>query len=123
MKVLLSIKPEFANKIFDGNKKYEYRKSIFKRKDIDKVVVYASAPVSKVIGEFEIEHILFDDISTLWENTKNSSGVSQDFFFQYFGNKSFGYAIKIKNYLRYDDPVSLKANYGVTPPQSFMYIK
>ena len=30
MKVVLSIKPEFANKIFDGTKKFEFRKSIFK---------------------------------------------------------------------------------------------
>ena len=32
MKVLLSIKPEFAEKIFNGTKKYEFRKSIFKNK-------------------------------------------------------------------------------------------
>ena len=38
MKVLLSIKPEFAEKIFNGTKKYEFRKSIFKNKDVDKVI-------------------------------------------------------------------------------------
>lgn len=32
MKVLLSIKPEFANKIFEGTKRFEFRKSIFKKK-------------------------------------------------------------------------------------------
>ena len=30
MKVVLSIKPQFANKIFDGTKKFEFRKAIFK---------------------------------------------------------------------------------------------
>ena len=34
MKVLLSIKPEFAEKIFDGTKLYEFRRSIFKNKNI-----------------------------------------------------------------------------------------
>jgi hypothetical protein len=34
MKVVLSIKPEFANKIFDGTKKFEFRKSIFKNENI-----------------------------------------------------------------------------------------
>ena len=31
MKILLSIKPEYAHKIFSGEKKFEYRKIIFKK--------------------------------------------------------------------------------------------
>ena len=45
MKVLLSIKPEFADKIFNGTKKYEFRKSIFKNKDVDTVVVYPKSVI------------------------------------------------------------------------------
>ena len=52
MKVLLSIKPEYASKILDGTKRYEYRRAIFKRTEVTTVVVYASDPVRKVIGEF-----------------------------------------------------------------------
>ena len=66
MKVLLSIKPEFVSKIFDGSKKYEYRKVLFKRKDITTVVIYASNPVKQVVGEFEIKAILSDDVDALW---------------------------------------------------------
>lgn len=43
MKVLLSIKPEFAEKIFSGEKKFEFRRSIFKDKTVKTVLVYASA--------------------------------------------------------------------------------
>ena len=53
MKVVLSIKPEFANKIFDGSKKFEFRKVIFKNEKIKTVIVYASSPVQKVIGGFK----------------------------------------------------------------------
>lgn len=122
MKVLLSIKPEFANEIFEGTKRYEYRKTIFKRKDIRRVVVYATLPVSKVIGEFEIEDILHRDIHSLWNETKEYSGISRDFFFRYFAERNTGYAIKIKSYERYVWPQSLKAVYGIAPPQSFVYI-
>ena len=73
MKVLLSIKPEFANKIFSGSKKFEFRKSIFRNKNISKIVVYASAPVQRVIGEFEIEDILASDPNSLWERDRYSS--------------------------------------------------
>ena len=34
MKVLLSIKPEFADKIFNGTKKYEFRKEIFNGSEV-----------------------------------------------------------------------------------------
>jgi predicted transcriptional regulator len=69
MKVLLSIKPEFAYKIFEGTKKFEFRKAIFKNSKIKSVVVYASSPVQKVIGEFEIDEILNDEPNKLWEKT------------------------------------------------------
>ena len=84
MKVVLSIKPEFANKIFEGSKQYEFRRTIFKNPDVKKVVVYASSPVQKVIGEFEIDHILNHDLETLWSLTKDFSGISSDYFYQYF---------------------------------------
>ncbi len=61
MKVLLSIKPEFAFKIFNGTKKYEYRRTIFKKCEVTIVLVYATYPIQKVIGEFEIGEILHED--------------------------------------------------------------
>lgn len=122
MNVLLSIKPEFVNKIFSGQKKYEYRKTIFKRKDISRVVIYATAPISRVVGEFEIESILFDDIDSLWQETKNYSGIDEHFFFEYFTKKEKGYAIKIKSYKKYSKTRELGDVYHSVPPQSFVYI-
>jgi len=121
MKVLLSIKPEFAQKIFAGTKRYEYRKTIFRQK-VTTVVVYASSPVRKVIGEFEIDEILHDEIEALWNATKSYSGITKDFFFSYFRSRDSGYAIKIKSYELYDDPRDLQSVYGSTPPQSFAYV-
>lgn len=122
MNVLLSIRPEFVNKIFSGDKRYEYRKTIFKRKAVNKVVVYATAPISRVVGEFEIESILFDDINSLWEKTKAFSGIDEQFFFEYFTEKEKGYAIKIKSYEKYSKSRKLGDIYCSLPPQSFAYI-
>jgi predicted transcriptional regulator len=122
MKVLLSIKPKYAEKIFNGEKKYEYRRVIFKRNDITTVVVYVSAPISKIVGEFKINNILFDDISTLWNKTKEFSGISEEFFNSYFENKEKGYAIQVGDTEIYENPIYLKDEYGISPPQSFAYI-
>ena len=121
MKVLLSIKPEFANKIFEGTKKFEFRKSIFK-KEVKTVVVYASSPLQQVIGEFEIECILHLELDTLWSITHMESGISEIFFYKYFDDKERGYAIQIKNVKRYDKPKNLKEEYNLLPPQSFAYL-
>ena len=65
MKALLSIKPEFVEEIIEGRKKFEYRKKLFKRSDISSIVVYATKPYGKVVGEFEIETILEENIDKL----------------------------------------------------------
>lgn len=122
MKVLLSIKPEFAEKIFSGEKKFEFRRSIFKKQDVKKVVVYASAPVSKVIGEFEIGSVLTADLLDLWEKTKKYSGITEEYFYEYFQGRDSGYAIQVKNTNKYSTPQRIESRFGVKPPQSFLYV-
>jgi len=121
MKVVLSIKPEFAFKIFDGTKKFEFRKSIFKNEKIKTIIVYASSPVQQVIGEFDIEEVLNHDLSTLWDLTQEFSGISEEFYYEYFTNKEQGFAIKIKKTRKYRTPKCLRADFNLSPPQSFAY--
>ena len=122
MKVLLSIKPEYAFKIFDGTKKFEFRKSLFKRRDIDKIIVYASSPVQKVIGEFEMEGILHDDTEKVWNITKQASGITKRFYDEYFANKDKAFAIQVGMTKKYSLPKSL-SDYNLNyAPQSFAYI-
>jgi len=123
MKVLLSIKPEFAEKIFNGTKKFEFRRSIFKNSEIKTVVVYASSPVQKVIGEFEIDLILNTDLESLWRQTATHSGITKDYYLQYFDEKASGFAIKIKKAKKYKTPKCIRRDYNLAPPQSFAYIR
>ena len=122
MRVLLSIKPEYAFKIFDGTKKFEFRKVVFKNPDITTVVVYASSPVQQVIGEFEIADIFSFNPEAIWEMTKKHSGITEDFFYQYFADREIAHAIKIKKAKRYRKPLSIRENFNVLPPQSYVYL-
>ncbi len=123
MKVVLSIKPEFAFKIFDGSKKFEFRKAIFKNRNVRSVVVYASSPVQKVIGEFEIGKIFNDDLETLWNLTSEYSGITEEYFYEYFSEKDNGFAIQIKKKKKYKRPKCLRKDFNLNPPQSFVYIR
>jgi len=118
----LSIKPEYAERIFDGSKRFEFRRSIFTRDDIEEVVVYASAPISMVVGQFTIGSIIAESPSKLWRRTKPYTGISRKLFLQYFKGKAIGYAIEVKSYERYDEPLSLSDTFGIAPPQSFAYV-
>lgn len=123
MTVLLSIKPEFADKIFDGTKKYEYRKSIFKREGVRRIVVYASSPVRKVVGEFAVEDILSDEVEVIWNQTAVFSGISRSFFRSYFKNREKAYAIKIGRVVKYEETREL-SDYNISmAPQSFVYLE
>jgi len=122
MRVLLSIKPEYAEKIFTGVKRYEFRRTVFRNPDVRIVVVYASHPIQKVIGEFEIERIINDELEDLWEQTKKYAGIDEACFFNYFSDKESGYAIKIKKAKKYKKALCLREKFNATPPQSFMYL-
>jgi len=123
LRVLLSIKPEFAEAIFSGMKRFEFRRTIFKQARIEKVYVYASRPICMVIGEFEIEKILSSDPTSLWKTTKRESGISKEYFKEYFDGKKIAHAMKISSPRRYNKPISLQKMFRISrPPQSFMYV-
>ena len=121
MKVVLSIKPEFANKIFDGTKKFEFRKAIFKNEKIKTVIVYSSSPVQQVIGEFEIERIINHDIDTFWGLTHQESGITEDYFYKYFEDRLEGFAVQIRKVKKYRTSKCLLTDFNLFPPQSFAY--
>jgi len=121
--VLLSIKPEFAYKIFDGTKKYEFRKQIFKDSSVKKVIVYSSSPEQKVIGEFKIDTILRDTPSAIWLQTRDYSGISQAFYDEYFRGRQNAYAIKVASTRIYEQKKDLSDFDIMFPPQSFAYVE
>lgn len=124
MKILLSIKPQYVDKIVSGEKKYEFRKTIFKRKQVDTIVVYSSGKVGKLIGEIKFTTILSDTPLNIWNITKEKAGLSKGDFFDYFRNKEIAHAIKIESFEPYSHAISIQEKCpGINPPQSFVYVE
>jgi len=119
MNVLLSIKPEYVDEILNGNKKYEFRKTIFRRNDIENIFIYSTAPEKKIVGFFKVGKILSENPKVLWNTLKEHSGIEKEDFFKYFRNKDIGFAIEIRDLRILDEPKHLESVY---PPQSFCYI-
>lgn len=117
----MSIKPVYADAIFSGIKRFEFRRSIFKH-DIKVVVVYITSPVGQVVGEFSVKDIITDAVDALWDRTEAQAGIDREVFFSYFSGRDVGHAIVIGKVRRYDEPLDLQESFGVRPPQSFLYL-
>jgi predicted transcriptional regulator len=121
--VLLSIKPRFANAILEGTKTFELRRAVFRNPTVRRIVIYASSPVGRVIGEFLLGDVLELELKKLWAVTSKGSGIDHEFFHNYFRGREVGYALKVHRPRRYAKPLGLKEHFGLSrPPQSFCYL-
>lgn len=122
MNVIMSIRPTFCKLILDGQKRYEYRKRVFNRSDVDKVYIYASKPISKVVGYFTIAAMIEDSPRNLWKTTCKGSGITKKFFDAYFRGCDMAHAIEIDEVVKFDTPIDPKEVIkDFTPPQNFTY--
>ena len=64
-----------------------------------------------------------DDVLSVWQQTKERSGVSYPFFRKYYKGKKITVAYHLKNLNVYDVPMTLR-DIGVSnAPQSYCYLK
>lgn len=123
MNVILSIKPEYANKILDGSKKFEFRKASFSSQRVECVLMYATKPVGKVVGEFRVSHIHVDKPSAIWKMAKVHAGINKRFFDEYYRDREVAVAIEVESVRKYETPIGLsELGAGITAPQSFRYL-
>lgn len=124
MKALLSIKPQYVERILNGEKKYEYRRRLFGRDDVDHIAIYSTSPSSAVVAEAEVADIIESAPADLWESTYKQGGISKDQFMAYFSGASKAFAIKLGDVDVFEEPMSL-CEYAPNlkrPPQSFAYV-
>jgi predicted transcriptional regulator len=125
--LLLSIKPKMAEAILNGSKKWEYRKVAPQVEIGSRVIIYASRHCKEIVGEFVIAKILKEPVDLLIEKTIAETPHKKEEIYSYFAKRKIGYALKVENPLKYDQPISLteirKMIPGFLPPQNYRYLK
>ena len=119
--IVISINPEHVKNIINGTKKFEYRTRAAKQ-DVNKIIIYETVPVKKIVAEAEIIEILAMNPNDLWNETKKFSGISKEFFDRYFKNKKIAYAYRLGNVKVYDEPKELYEFGLKNAPQSYAYV-
>ena len=119
---LVSIHPRHANAILDGTKQFEFRRAAYPAES-RYVVIYATAPVQRVIGWFEIDMIERGSPSTLWRRFGPLGAIDRETFRRYYRACPVGAAIRVRGPVRLEDPMPLAAlESSLKPPQSFQYL-
>lgn len=118
---LLSVHPEYAAALVEGSKTVEFRKRRL-APDITHVAIYATHPVSKVVGIFIVREQVTDTPLQLWRRFRPVAGISKSRFLHYFQGHSQGVGIRLDATIRLGQGVTLEEAFGIArPPQSFQY--
>lgn len=126
--LLISIKPQYAEKIFKGEKTIELRKSAPQRVGINSyMLIYVTSPVKELWGICKIENIIKDKPDVLWEKFGAKTGISKKEFDNYYGETNNAYGIELKEVKNlFGRTINLeklkKIIPGFNPPQTYRYI-
>lgn len=106
----------------DGRKQVEFRKRRL-APDINTVLVYATAPVSKIIGSFTVDRIESGSPAEIWERFGQVGVIPKDEFFDYYEGAHSAVAIVVSGAERFEVPISLESmEPRPAVPQSFAYL-
>lgn len=125
--IILSIRPEYAEKILKGTKQVELRRVC--PKQIHKktlVLIYASSPIQALVGAFKVDYVIKKPLPELWLLVQGSAGVTKQEFDTYFQGRLSGIGIFFSEVWVLENPIKRqqlqKEVEGFCPPQGFRYI-
>lgn len=121
-RIVLPIKAEYAKGILFGEKMFEYRKRMPKR-PISQIVIYETAPMSRVVGTVDVCGVLEAEPGELYERTSYGAGIPREDYDEYFRGCEKAYAFELGAHVMFDCCPSVE-RYGLKgSPQSFAYVK
>lgn len=116
--IFLPIKPNYANSIANGDKKWEFRKKVPKD-SVDNIVVYSSSPEKKILGLVEVLGCVSGTVKDVWNETSSYRGVTKREYDEYFSASKQANAFKLGKFFPLDGVDHFK--YIKSVPQSFCY--
>lgn len=120
---LISIHPKHIENILSGKKVFEYRK-VSPKLEVSRLVLYSTAPVMKIVAVVEVLGCIKGPPTQVWNQTNAGSGISRQFFRDYFFGQKTATAFRLGKVYRMEAPMALcLLNGKKNPPQSFCYLQ
>ncbi len=123
----MSILSYYARQIFDGDKRYEFRKSPIKESELNKpIFIYSAKDDKAIIGTVKVKKILCGTIDQIMKMTGYDKRKDAFEIVEYFKNSSKCYALELYDIQKFSQPLMLKKLRSIDPklqlPQYFKYI-
>ena len=125
--LLLSLKPHYADGIFEGLKKVELRRRIVSDIKGRDVFVYVSSPIMALSGGFRVGDFWHDTPEKIWDRVSEIAYVDKQDFDAYFEGRTVAYAFEVTDVWESPKLVNLNTlrsefpNFAV--PQSWRYVR
>jgi predicted transcriptional regulator len=126
--ILLSMQPNYAERVFARTKHIEIRKKFSSRWKGCKAVVYGSRPLGALMGEVTLSEVISGHPEQIWNRYGEMAGCSHEEFMQYVGDSKEIYAVELADATPYLYPVDIDQishlmNHNLRPPQSFLNVE
>ncbi len=125
--VLISIKPNYVEKILSGEKTVELRTKRANLEPGTRMWIYSTLPKGEVKAQVTVEHVHTDSPCTIWEKYGDQIAITKEEFTAYVQNRESVSAIKINSVSQLSNSPTLKMIKkelgSFTPPQFFMRLR
>jgi len=118
--IVIAIHPEYADLIYRGLKKYEFRK-IKPAKQLGFAYLYETKPCGLITGKVRIARIVEGTPYELWSWFGKDGGITNNDLRAYYSGKRIGYAYELESPLKFSVPRTLQSFNINHAPQSFIY--
>jgi predicted transcriptional regulator len=126
--LVLSIKPRFARAILDRHKTVEIRRRFSERWTGSRVAIYASHPVSGLLGTARVKSVVKAHPATIWDRFGRYMGCSQSEYQGYVASADHVYALVLEDAKEFRNVIPIETLAGLSeselhPPQSYLIAK
>ncbi|MEW8646721.1 MAG: ASCH domain-containing protein [Candidatus Thiodiazotropha endolucinida] len=125
--ILISIRPNFVEKILDGKKTVELRTRRANLQPGTRMWIYSTLPQGEICAMAHVEFVHTDSPDSIWEQFRDEIGITEHEFWDYVGNRDSVSAIKLASVDPVESGVTLqyiqKKLGAFSPPQFFKRLK
>lgn len=124
--ILISINAPLVEKLLSGQKTIEFRRRPIGVSRGSSVWIYSKVPEGSVRALGIVQQSHHGTVEDIWQKFSSKSGISKEFYLNYFSGLDSAFAIEFKSVTKLNNPVGLseirKAVPNFSPPQFFHYL-
>lgn len=124
--LFLSIRPQYVEKILNGEKRVELRRRKPRSQPDDWMAIYESSPTKALVAVAQVTEVRIKSPQCLWRGVRSVTGIAKREFDEYFTGCDNAVGIMFQSVTALSSPIPLddlrSCWPGFHPPQGFLYL-